>query len=62
MRFRTDYIHLRRGQQQLVIRRAWGVHGSGFVGMIDGHDCVWSPTREGAVGALLRRTAYRSGH
>jgi hypothetical protein len=60
MWFRHEIIRLRRGQQELVIRRAAGTPSAGFVGMINGQDCVWSPTREGAVGALLRRTAYRA--
>jgi hypothetical protein len=62
MRFRADYIHIWRGQQQLVVRRTCRPDGPGYVGVINGCECVWSPTREGAVGALLRRTAYRRSH
>jgi hypothetical protein len=59
MRFRADYIHLRRGEQTLVVHRDSRANGPGYVGVIDGFECVRSATREGAVGALLRRTAYR---
>lgn len=57
MRYRAETIQLQRGSQTLAI----GFEPNGaarYVGRIDGRACVSSPTREGALSALLRRIAY----
>jgi len=58
MRFRNEIIQIQRGRQALAIRRDNARGAVQFIGTIDGRHCVSSPTREGAMSALLRRLAY----
>lgn len=58
MHHRTDTLHLRQCRRRLAIRRVSRGAATLFCGSIDGRDCMALPTREAAMGALLRRVAH----
>ncbi len=58
MRILVNSIELRRGRQLLAIGLEAGVGPVRYIGSINGRPCVSSPTKAGAVNALLRRLAY----
>jgi hypothetical protein len=54
LHYRT-YSTTRRRPGQLAVRRRSLGDQIGYIGSIDGRDCVYSPTPEGARIGLLRR-------
>lgn len=58
MLFFTETTLLHRDRRTLTVKQEATPTGFCYVGRIDGLHCVSSPTREGAICALLRRVAY----
>lgn len=62
MRCRHQTIELRRGQMVLTVAPELVGGVVRYVGRVNGRGCVSSPSREGAIQALLRRVVRASVH